>query len=138
MNLLSLYGIYLINFLNISNFFFRQFQNVVPEHSIFSSVYFFKAFVIIVILILLVSFPLPENLKYPAFAGFVCLCSVILYFTFYNFVTLEFPLQKKLLWNFDSGLGFSEMILYYLNVIPYTLQIRSTMKEPKKYSKVKI
>lgn len=129
---------FLNNFLNISNYFVKLFSAANNVNSILTSIYFYRIILLLTFLLLLIFFPLPEHLKYPAFVGFIVLIFIIAYFTVYNFCTLDFPLEKKAIWNTDFAIGFSELIIYYMNSIPFSLQLHSTMKTPQEYSKVKI
>lgn len=116
----------------------KTFQQIFRAHSILASVYFYKGAILAVFLVFMVLFPVPEYLKYPAFVGFIVLLLSLVYFTFYNFFTLDLPLKPKPLWNGSFAFELSQMVLYYLTCIPFTLQLRSTMRKPAQYPKVRV
>ena len=135
-NILGVYGVYIIEFINISKFLLHLAKSSGLSEGVFTSLLFYKFLIFGVILLFLILFPLPELLRMPSMLATIVVIICAIYFVFYNFVGIELPLSSKPLWNVEIFFAFSNSYIFLLGITPMSMQVRSTIRSKTDFPKV--
>lgn len=131
-------SVLLINTINFAKFLQIQFSGNFPNIAIFEKLNYFKLFVIIIFLLILIFIVEPEKLKYLSYFASIILVLALLIMWTQNIIKY-ITLQKKPYFEYANINYTSNLIgnqLYSLESIGTLFTVRSTLKKPKKMRKV--
>ena len=132
-------SVLLINTINFAKFLQIQFSGNFPEFKIFENLNYFKLFIIILFLCILIFIVEPEKLKYLSYFATVILVLALLIMWTENIIKYFIIEKTKPYWEYVNFNYTSNLIgnqLYSLESIGTLFTVRSTLKKPKKMRNV--